>query len=61
MWIPELIIVTCPRVPKDEYINHSTGAAYEDVAQIERRCSEIRKWNDDTQSWVYIKGMPTHE
>jgi len=59
-WNPELIFITCPRLPSEEFINHDTGAVFEDIVQIERRCNEIRRYDSNLKAWVWIKGMPFH-
>lgn len=28
---PEVIIITCPRSPEQEYVNHNTNEVYEDI------------------------------
>jgi len=46
-WNPEIIFVTCPRVPQDEFVRHGPegSTAFEDVEQVTRRCDEIMVWN----------------
>jgi len=54
-WTPKYIFITCPRLPRDEFINHETKEAYEDLEQIERRCTIIMYKLKDavTKNWIY--------
>lgn len=61
IWNPRVIILTCPRVPEDEYVYHDRYhngeiAQYEDIKQVTRRCHVIRVWNEMLNCWIYKKG-----
>jgi len=47
---PRLIVITCPRVPRDEFVRHADdgNVVFEDVEQIYRRCT-VKVWAHD--SW----------
>lgn len=48
-WNPERIIITCPRIPQEEFVNHETGAQYEDIEQLIRR-NTYRDWETPSLS-----------
>lgn len=54
-WDPERIVITCPRIPQEEFVNHETGAQYEDLNQLIRRITVIKRWNDRLQLWEILK------
>lgn len=48
-WNPKTLYITCPRLPEDEFVRHSKDMqgnrqteVFEDVEQINRRCTTIR-------------------
>ena len=49
-WNPSTIVITCPRRPEDEFINHTTGATYEDIKQVLRRV-HVWQWNTNLDIW----------
>lgn len=40
-WIPQIVIITCCRPPEQEFFNHVTGQAYEDIGQLTRRLTAV--------------------
>jgi len=67
-WNPTTIFITCPRIPNDEFVRHTKDMQgnnqteqFEDVEQVNRRCTTIRTWNENLNTWIWIKGGPTDE
>lgn len=55
-WAPESIIFTCPRGPEQEFARGPDGRGqHEDVAQLLRRLSEVRRFGADAPA----PGAPT--
>jgi len=53
-WNPEVIVITCSRLPSDEYRRHNidgTTTVYEHVGQIIRRLDVMREWSA-TEGWI---------
>ena len=53
-WNPTTIFITCPRIPNDEFVRHTKDMQgnnqteqFEDVEQVNRRCTTIRTWNEN--------------
>ena len=57
-WNPKQIFVTCPRLPEEEFVRHGAeqNQVYEDVEQVRRRCTTIRKWDERHNCWIFVKG-----
>lgn len=56
LWYPKLIIITCPRLPEQEFVNHETGCVYEDIGQLTRRVTGTVRFDrrDDTYECVQM-------
>lgn len=61
---PSIIILTCPRLPREEWVFHDRWnllnngqiTEYEDIGQLERRLDEIRQWDEIRECWSWVKG-----
>lgn len=68
-WNPELIIITCPRKPEDEFTykdkwNDGTVTTFEDIQQVIRRLSVIKHFGEITPGitgWTFIKGKEIYD
>jgi len=61
-WNPEIIIITCPRTPKEEFVyrdkwDGGNAKEYEDIEQLLRRIHVIKNYENINFATVnYIKG-----